>query len=136
MSTALWPLQEAIYVKATADDALMARAPLYDEVPEDAVHPYITLGSITEVPDDAHDRQGLESTVVLHIWSRYRGYREGAEILAELDRVLDRKPLAVAGYTDVSIAHAHHQSARDPDPEIRHINVAYRVWMTKQEQEG
>jgi len=133
MATALWPLQQAVYAKLTADTTLMGLVSgVYDEVPEDVEFPYVTLGSITELPDDAHDRQGLTAQVVLHIWSKYRGYAEAARILAAMDQVLDRKPLAVDGFTDVSIAQAQHQSMRDSDPTIRHINVQYRVWMTVQ----
>ncbi|MCM2580445.1 DUF3168 domain-containing protein [Streptomyces meridianus] len=133
MTSALWPLQQAIYSKLSADPALGALVTgVFDEVPEGQAYPYVTIGSISEVPDDAHDRQGLEAAAVLHVWSQYRGYREAAEIFAAVDAVLDRKPLTVDGYEDVSIAHTQHQSLRDPDPEIRHINAQYRVWMTRE----
>ncbi|MFH8369197.1 DUF3168 domain-containing protein [Streptomyces sp. NPDC018031] len=133
MSTALWPLQRAVHQRLTADPALMSMVSgVYDEVPETAAHPYVTFGSTTEVVDDAHNQRGLTTTLVLHIWSRYRGWREAADILAALDALLDRQPLAVTGWTDVSLAHQQHQQLRDPDPEIRHINVSYRVWLTKE----
>lgn len=133
MATALWPLQQAVYGKLTADSTLMGLVTgVFDEVPEDQAFPYVTLGSITELADDAHDRQGLTAQVVLHIWSKYRGYQEAAQILTAVDQVLDRKPLVVDGFTDISIAQAQHQSMRDTDPTLRHINVMYRVWMTVQ----
>lgn len=132
MTAALWPLQQAVYVKAIGHAPLMALVSgVYDEVPEDVAHPYVSLGSITENVDDAHNQRGLEATVVLHVWSRYRGFKQAAAILAALDTALDRQPLTVAGFQDVSIAHEQHQELRDPDPEIRHINVSYRVWLTK-----
>ncbi|MER5892401.1 DUF3168 domain-containing protein [Streptomyces sp. NPDC001876] len=133
MTSALWPVQEAVYAKVVADGPFMALVTgLFDEVPEPVAHPYVSFGTTTEVVDDAHNQRGLAVNLVLHIWSRYRGFREAAEILAALDLVLDRQPLAVAGYRDVSIAHQQHQQLRDPDPDIRHINVAYRVWLTKE----
>jgi hypothetical protein len=133
MSTALWPLQEAVYSRVTADAAFMGLVTgFFDEVPEGQPYPYVSFGSITEVVDDAHNARGLAANLVLHIWSAYRGFREAAEILAALDAVLDRQPLTVAGFRDVSIAHQQHTELRDPDPSIRHINVSYRVWMTKQ----
>lgn len=132
MTSALWPLQQAVVEK------LRAHAPLtvlvsgvYDEVPEQVAHPYVSLGSVTEDVDDAHNQRGLEATVVLHVWSKYRGFKEAADILAALDAALDRQPLDVAGFTDVSVAHRQHQALRDPDPTIRHINVSYRVWLTR-----
>ncbi|AVH57887.1 MULTISPECIES: DUF3168 domain-containing protein [Streptomyces] len=132
MTAALWPLQQAVYAKLTGHAPLIALVSgVYDEVPEDAAHPYVTLGSITEDVDDAHNQRGLEASVVLHVWSKYRGFKEAATILAALDTALDRQPLPVAGFKDVSVAHQQHTEVRDPDPDIRHINVSYRVWLTK-----
>ncbi|MFW3459707.1 DUF3168 domain-containing protein [Streptomyces microflavus] len=135
MTTALWPLQEAVYAKLTGSTPFMALVKgkgLFDEVPEKAAHPYVTFGSATEVVDDAHNQRGLTVNLVLHIWSKYPGVKEAAAILAALDTVLDRQPLVVAGFRDVSVAHQQHQHVRDPDPDIRHINVTYRVWLTKE----
>jgi hypothetical protein len=132
VTAALWPLQQAVYAKLTGHAPLMALVSgVYDEVPEQATHPYVSLGSITENVDDAHNQRGLEASVVLHVWSKYRGFKEAAGILAELDAALDRQPLTVTGFRDVSIAHQQHTELRDPDPDIRHINVSYRVWLTK-----
>lgn len=131
MTVALWPLQVAVVTKARAYAPLMALVSgVYDEVPEEAVHPYVSLGSITENVADAHNQRGLDVTVDLDVWSKYRGFKEAAQILAQLDAALDRQPLAVDGFKDVSIAHVQHQELRDPDPDIRHINVSYRVWLT------
>jgi hypothetical protein len=132
MTAALWPLQQAVYAKLTGHAPLMALVSgVYDEVPEQVAHPYVSLGSITENVEDAHNQRGLEASVVLHVWSKYRGFKEAAGILAALDAALDRQPLTVAGFRDVSIAHQQHTELRDPDPDIRHINVSYRVWLTK-----
>ncbi|CAL9301262.1 MULTISPECIES: DUF3168 domain-containing protein [Streptomyces] len=132
MTAALWPLQVAVVQKARAHAPLTALVTgVFDEVPENQPHPYITVGSITENVADAHNQRGLDASVVLHIWSRYRGYKQAAEILSALDAALDRQPLTVVGFKDVSIAHQQHTELRDPDPEIRHINVSYRVWLTK-----
>lgn len=132
MTAALWPIQQAVVQKLRAHAPLTALVSgIYDEVPEQVAHPYVSLGSITENVDDAHNQRGLEASVVLHVWSKYRGFKEAADILAALDAALDRQPLAVAGFRDVSVAHQQHTELRDPDPDIRHINVSYRVWLTK-----
>ncbi|WP_234329759.1 DUF3168 domain-containing protein [Streptomyces viridochromogenes] len=122
----------AIYQKLTASSALMALATgVFDEVPEDQAFPYVSFGSIVETKDDTHDRQGLFVTVVIHVWSKYPGNREAADIFSALDAALDRQPLAVAGFKDVSIWHEQHETLRDPDPSIRHINAQYRVRLTR-----
>lgn len=132
MATAAWQLQTAIYQKLTASSALMSLVSgVFDEVPEDAPYPYVSIGVITETAADAHDRQGLDALVLLHVWSAYEGNRQAADIFAALDAALDRQPLSVAGFTDVSIRHDQHQVTRDPDPNIRHITAQYRVMLTR-----
>lgn len=132
MSVAAWALQTAVYARLNGDATLMGLVSgVYDEVPAAVGMPYLTLGETVEIPDDAHDRQGLESTLTLHIWSRYRGFAEAVEVLAACDRLLDRAPLTVDGFTDVSVAHEWHQTMRDPDPDVRHLPVRYRVWLTE-----
>ncbi|MET8824792.1 DUF3168 domain-containing protein [Streptomyces sp. NPDC004610] len=132
MTVALWPLQQAVITALRADPALTAVVTgVFDEVPEEQPHPYVSLGTVTETAADAHNQRGLDARVVLHIWSKYRGFKEAAVILAALDAALDREPLAVAGFRDVSVAHEQHTGMRDPDPDIRHINVSYRVWLTE-----
>lgn len=135
MTTAKWETQTAVYARLTADATLAGLvAGVFDEVPESTVMPYVVLGEATEESQDSHDRQGLEVTLTLHIWSRYRGYDEAAGILRELDRLLDRVSLTVDGFTAVSIAQQMNQFMRDPNPEIRHVTVQYRVWLTEEQE--
>lgn len=132
MATAVRPLQAAVYGKLTGHAPLMALVTgVFDEVPEDAAYPYVSLGSIIETASDAHNRQGLETFLTIHVWSDYPGKAQGADIFAALDTALDRQPLTVAGFTDVSIAHVSHEFVKDPDPDIRHVNAQYRVWLTR-----
>ncbi|MFJ6659713.1 DUF3168 domain-containing protein [Streptomyces sp. NPDC091377] len=132
MTVALWPIQEAVITRLRAHAPLTALVSgVYDRVPEPVVHPYVSLGSITETAADAHNQRGLDAVVVLHVWSQYHGYKEAAAICAALDDALDRQPLTVAGFRDVSVAHERHTEARDPDPAIRHIHISYRVWLTR-----
>lgn len=132
MATALRPLQTAIYSKLTASGPLTALVSgVYDEVPENAVFPLVSFGSVLEIPSDTHGRQGLDCLVTLHVWSKAMGFGEAYDVFAALDAALDRASLAVAGWTDVSIRHEQHQALKDPDPDVRHINAQYRVWLTR-----
>lgn len=132
MATAVRPLQSAIVRKLRNSSDLTTRVTgVYDDVPEDASYPYVSVGSITETADDAHNRQGLDSLVVLHVWSDYQGFAEAADIFAAVDAALDRQPLDVPGWTDVSIRHESHDFLKDPDPKIRHVHAQYRVRLTR-----
>lgn len=132
MATALRPLQTAVYQKLTASADLMTLVSgVYDEVPEAAAFPYVSLGSVTETADDAHDRQGLDTALVIHVWSKYPGNAEAADIFAAVDAALDRQPLTVNGWTDITVKLDQYQIVQDPDPLIRHLNAQYRVRMTR-----
>ncbi|MDX3550983.1 DUF3168 domain-containing protein [Streptomyces europaeiscabiei] len=130
MATSLRPLQTAVFTALSARPALTGK--VYDKVPEPAPFPYVSLGSITEYPDDAHDAQGLEATVTVHAWSKAPGNGEVFDLFAEVDAALDRVSLTIAGFAEVRIRHTQHQALQDPDPDVRHINAQYRVHMTKE----
>ncbi|WP_330478680.1 DUF3168 domain-containing protein [Streptomyces platensis] len=132
MATALRPVQSAVYAKLAASTGLAALVSgVYDEVPEPSPYPYVSFGSIAEYADDAHDRQGLEVLVTIHVWSKAPGMGEAYDIFAAVDAALDRVPLPVNGFTDISIRHDQHQALKDPDPAVRHINAQYRVTLTR-----
>lgn len=133
MPSVLWPLQLEIVTALRADQPLTGLVSgVYDTVPPDVPRPYVTIGAITENEADAHNQQGRDALAPVHVWSDYAGAKEAADILSALEDVLDRKPLAVAGWTNVSIALESAASVPDPDPDIRHINATFRVWLTKE----
>lgn len=138
MATALWPVQIEIYQRLAADATLAGMVTgIYDETPEGAGLPYVVIGEATQVPDDQHDAQGLNLTETVHIWSGYRGHREALAIEAELDRLLDRQPLTLAGFQYAGMAKEHVQPLIDTAAtqtqtvRLRHTVVRYRIWLTE-----
>ena len=130
MTTCQPALQTAIYERLSGDAPLGALITgVFDEVPEGQAAPYVVIGEVTEVPSEAHDRSGIDASLVLNIWSRYRGYKQAAQILREVDRLLHRQTLTVSGFTKVSVAQEMHQFLRDPDPTLRRCIARYRVWL-------
>lgn len=131
MTAVAWPLQQAVYTRLSSDADLAALAGVYDEPPEDVPHPYVTVGESTETPMDAHDRRGVDITITLHIWSRYRGFRQALDILAALDRLMDQRggaaALPVTGFTRVFCSRESYQTVRDPEPDVRHVTAIYRI---------
>ncbi|MFI8830547.1 DUF3168 domain-containing protein [Streptomyces afghaniensis] len=119
-----------MYGKLNAVPLLNGR--VYTELPEPAAYPCVQIGSIFELPDDAHDAQGITSLVTIHVWSVAPGNGEAYDYFAAVDAALDRAPLAISGFSEVAIKHTQHQIAPDPDPAVRHINAQYRVTMTKE----
>lgn len=129
----LGPLQSALYARLSGDATLATMVTgIFDGTPEGTAYPYVDLGEAIETPRNALSEFGAESVVVLHVWSRQRGYNEGLEIANRLRQLLDHQPLTIADQHVVSVQHEQTQTLRDPDPKIRHIPVRFRV-TTEQE---
>lgn len=133
MTTTCQPaLQQVIYARLTGDASLMALVTgVFDEVTTGVVMPYVVLADVHEVASEAHDRGGVDASMVIDVWSTYRGYTEVAAIAKEVNRLLHRPAaaLAVAGFTNVSIANESQQFMRDPDPDLRRCSTRYRIWL-------
>lgn len=126
---ALLPVQGAMFARIKADAALNTAigGRVYDEVPENAVYPYVVLGEGVETPDN--ELAAYESRVAetLHVWSAYRGFAEALTIAGHLIRVFDHQPLAVPGRGLVAVRHEQTVTMRDPDSDVRHAVVRFAV---------
>jgi hypothetical protein len=127
-----WPLQVAIRSLLTNDSELMDKINgVYDDVPKQAKFPYVTIGEVTSIPFRTLSGFGEECTVTLHIWSRYKGIKEAAEILDHLNRILADTVFDISGYEMVGCYYEFSETLRDPDGDTRHIPVRYRVQLSK-----
>ena len=101
MTYTLFAVQQAVYnaLAASTDvQGLLGNPPrVYDHVPPGVVFPYVAFGAVVAKPYDDSDRTGLEQTVTLDIWSRYRGSKEAKDILQSLYDTLHRANLTVTG---------------------------------------
>lgn len=133
MPSAIWPLRAAVYAKLSGDAALSALITgVYDEVPPTGTTDYITLGPITQVADDEHGTPGADCDVAVNAWTREEGYKRVALIAEAVTAVLHRQPLTVTGWTKVSVAGVSLSEEGDPDPDIRRVEMIFRVWLTKE----
>ncbi|MFG1873390.1 DUF3168 domain-containing protein [Sphaerisporangium sp. NPDC049003] len=128
--SAIWPVQQAIYGRLTADAELGALiSGVFDEVPESKDKPYVAFAEITETPLDSHDRIGFEVMVTLNAWSAYRGFGQSAQVLEHVHRILHRVELEVQGWELISIAHVADGVRRVNDPNLRQGQARFRVWV-------
>lgn len=125
--SALWPVQVAAYGALTGHAPLMAAvAGVYDgEAAQDAVAPYIVVGSATEVPANTFGRRGWGDTLTIHVWSEYNGRREALEILDLIDAAL-ANPLVIDGHQTARLKREFAEVLTDPDGS-RHVPARYRV---------
>ncbi|MBY0562881.1 MAG: DUF3168 domain-containing protein [Hyphomonadaceae bacterium] len=92
----------AIRAAAMADTGVKALvgdpARIYDDAPEGAVFPYVTLGRVESRAADAASVQGIEHALTLHVWSRYGGRAEALDIIGALRAALHNASLTLTGH--------------------------------------
>ena len=123
-----WDLQQAVYAALSADTALAALVDeVHDHVPANAAFPYVAFGETETVPWGAKDFSGMEHTLTLNVWSRYKGRKEAKQIMAAIHDALHEAALAVTGQTLVNLRFKSAETAIDSDGVTRHAVVRYRA---------
>lgn len=77
-------LQKGIYSALTQYQT----TPVYDDVPEDAPLPYITLGAFTCKDNGSKAVDVTDVSLQIHVWSEYNGKAEVNEIANDVITVL------------------------------------------------
>lgn len=131
------PLQRAIIARLRGDTVpavglvalLGSPTKIVDQPPEGDAKPYVRIGEHLSTPDNDLTSYGREVTETIHVWTKARGNLTGQDIAARIIELLDHQPasLAVAGHRVVSIRSEFDQALTDPDPEIRHHVLRFRV---------
>lgn len=135
----LGPLQIAMVALLKADTeltGLLGGQFVYDQrAPEGRPEPYVLVGDHLSIPDNTHTTAGRDVTVTIHIWTRVRTNQQGQEISAAVSALLDHQVAAlndvIAGHKIVAIRQTFDQALTDPDPELRHHVLRFRVQTTQ-----
>lgn len=141
-------LQRAIYAHLVAYpdlDALLPRAvgprggslaqpAIYDHPPQaidadaDAAMPYVLIGDDTAIPWDTETSVGVEATLTMHVWSRYRGRLEVKKIQAELYNALHRAAIPLSGGYVIESSYEYGETIAEDDGMVRHGIQRFRVF--------
>lgn len=131
MTTSLFAVQESIYGALTSSTALQSLlgspARLYDMVPPAANFPYVTFGDVVVREFDTKDQNGFEQSLVLHVWSRYRGRKELKQIIQTIYDVLHNASLTVTGANYVSCLFQSASTLQENDGLTLHGILRYRI---------
>lgn len=129
-------VQAGVYARLAGDATLTDTlgAGVFDHVPEDTAHPFVTVGDALSTPDNVHGAYGREITQTVHVWTRARGNTPGRTIANRVVELLDHQAgaLTVDGHDVVSIRHEFDQNLADPNIEIRHIVLRFRIVTSQQ----
>lgn len=138
------PIQRAIVGILRADATLTGLLPpAYDVTPpapavvdqphEKQVKPYVRVGDHLSIPDHDHTSYGREVTETIHIWTQARSNKPGQTIADAITAALDNQTAKVSaaladdGHKCVTIRQEFDQALEDPDPQIRHHVVRFRL---------
>lgn len=133
MSTGQWALQQAIYSELSGDSELTSTlgASVYDDVPDHqaVTFPYVNIGEDTTLDYSTKDLVGSETTLNMHVWSRYRGSKEVKQIMDRVHSLLHDSNLTVTGRNLINLRVEFSDVLRDPDGITRHGVMRFRAVM-------
>lgn len=120
-------IQEAVYDLLTNDALLTLKVSgVFDSHPEPQRFPYITIGDGYSNDFLAFERMGEEVFFNVHIWSRYKGFKESHEIAADVNRLLAQQHVDVGSFGEVPCFFDASETLRDVDGITRHVILRYR----------
>lgn len=133
-------LQKVVVARLKSDSTLAtllgsspSDARIVDQPREGMPYPYVRVGDQLSTADNDLTSFGRSVVMTLHIWTRKRGTLTGQDIAARIVELLDHQTaalsalLAVEGHRVVSIRGEFDQALTDPDPEIRHHVLRFRL---------
>lgn len=100
---------------------------IFDHVPQSSAYPYVVIGETTARDFDCKSSDGMEQTLTIHTWSRYRGLKETKQIMAQIVETLDQAALGVTGHTLVLLRFEFSATFLDPDGLTRHGVQRFRA---------
>lgn len=120
-------IQEAVFTLLESDSGLSSKiSGVFDAHPEIKKFPYITIGDGYSNPMTTFDRMGEEVFFNVHVWSRYKGFKESQDISSDVQRLLAQKDISVTNYGVVGCFFDSSETLRDIDGITRHVILRYR----------
>jgi len=101
--------------------------PVYDDVPDNALAPYVVIGDDTFIEFDSDDISGFEATITIHSWSAYRGRKEVKELMGSIYNLLHRAEFTVTGYNLVGCDSEFSETFLESDGVTRHGVQRFRI---------
>lgn len=125
-------IHTVIYQTLTSHAPLMAMVKgVFDDVSEDQTFPYVTIGESTHNENDTVAVFGDDSTITVHVWSRYEGRSETKRIQGAIYDALHRAKPTYSGYNIMGVDWVSSDSFIDTDGETRHGVQVFRILIDK-----
>lgn len=128
--SASWALQRSLYqALATSPDlvALLGGVRIYDDAPQAASFPFITIGQSVVRDWSTGTEDGAEHSLTLHVWSRTGSKKQMQAIVEAIRVALHDRPLELQDHFLVNLRHEFSEARLDPDGDTYHGVVRYRA---------
>jgi len=129
MTSPRYQLQKAIVQRLKADGQVAAHVQgrIYDDVPEDAEFPYISIGAVAIRSRHADCLDLVEVTFQLDVWSRAAGLEELSEISEAVCAALHDADLELETHACIYLLHEQTHEMYDPDGETTHAVLSFEA---------
>jgi hypothetical protein len=127
---ASWALQRGIYqALASSSDltALLGGVRIYDDAPQAASFPFITLGQSVIRDWSTGTEDGAEHDLTLHVWSRTGGKKQVQAVIGAIIAALHDQALLLEDHELVNLRHQFSEARLDPDGDTFHGIVRFRA---------
>ncbi|TPN43208.1 DUF3168 domain-containing protein [Mesorhizobium sp. B1-1-7] len=123
-------LQGAIVtrLKAVAGVTALIGQRVYDRVPANAIFPYVTLGPMDELSDDADCITGFSIALDINVWSRAVGFPEAKRISDAVRGALRDTDLALTDNALVYFQHRQTVFSEDPDGLTNRARMSFEAF--------
>ena len=111
--------------------------PVYDQAPQDAPFPYVTIGDASAVDNDTDTDDTQLTNYTLHVWTRpdsgmkIFGKKEAQLIIGELKEALHLLKFSEAGYTFTENYRLTTDCFVDSDGKTFHGTITFKLNISK-----
>ncbi len=98
---------------------------IYDEPPDGAAYPYVTIGESQLLNDDMTCRRAWRAYLTLHAWSRKTGFPEVKQVAAAVADALHFASLPMEHFRLALITHSQTRAFRDADGATSHAVISF-----------
>jgi hypothetical protein len=127
---ASWALQRGVYQALAGSSVLttlLGGARIYDDAPQAAAFPFVTLGQSVLRDWSTGTEDGGEHELTLHVWSRAGGKHEVLAVVEAIKGALHDQALLLEDHHLVNLRHQFSEARLDPDGDTFHGIVRYRA---------
>lgn len=121
-------LQKALFDALNAADFGTLSPVIYDQVPQDAAYPFVTLGDTDLRTWPTDEETGYEGETRIYVYTQTPGYRDVNDIVDSIDAQLDRSVLILNAEGRVALlSRIISVVDKESDGKTRRARIDFRV---------